>query len=175
MNTSDSMAAPTISTIPPPSRSDRDSDGRLIGLTFEGGAQATHDGALWLVAVDGSDHALRAVAEAARLAGQIKDCALHLVNVQHWLSREAAEVELGSRGWKATDKARALLAATGTPWQLHVVMGEAADAIVALSARLGCQMIVVGSRGLGATENLLVGSVAYKVIHLSPVSVLVVR
>ena len=169
MNTPDQLALPT------PSRSDRDSDGRLVGVTFEGGAQATPGGSLWLVAVDGSDHALRAVAEAARLAGQIKGCTLNLVNVQHWLSREAAETELASRGWKATEKARALLAATSTPWQLHVVMGEAADAIVALSTRLGCQTIVVGSRGLGATENLLVGSVAYKVIHLSPVSVLVVR
>ena len=169
------MNTPNQLTIPTPSRSDRDPDGRLIGLTFDGGAQATPGGKLWLVAVDGSDHALRAVTEAARLAGQIKDCSLALVNVQHWLSREAAETELASRGWKATEKARVLLAATSTPWQLHVVMGEAADAIVALSTRLGCQTIVVGSRGLGATENLLVGSVAYRVIHLSPVSVLVVR
>ena len=68
-----------------------------------------------------------------------------------------------------------MLSASALPWQLHVVMGDAADAIVALSAHLGCQTIVIGSRGLGATENLLVGSVAYKVIHLSPVSVLVVR
>lgn len=169
------MNTTTQLSIPAPSRYDRDSDGRLTGLCFDGGAKQQPGGTLWLVAVDGSDHALRAVAEAARLAGQIKDCSLNLVNVQHWLSREAAETELSGRGWKASEKARALLAATGTPWQLHVVMGEAADAIVALSGRLGCQTIVVGSRGLGATENLLVGSVAYKVIHLSPVSVLVVR
>lgn len=169
------MNTPNQLTIPTPSRSDRDSDGRMIGLTFDGGVQATPGGKLWLVAVDGSDHALRAVAEAARLAGQIKDCSLALVNVQHWLSREAAETELASRGRRVTEKARTLLAASGTPWQLHIVMGEAAESIVALSGRLGCQMIVVGSRGLGATENLLVGSVAYKVIHLSPVSVLVVR
>ena len=161
--------------MPSPSRIDRDPDGRLIGLTVDGGANTPPGGMQWLVAIDGSDHSLRAVAEAARLAGQIKGCALHLVNVQHWLSREAAESELGNRGWKATEKARALLSASALPWQLHVVMGDAADAIVALSAHLGCQTIVIGSRGLGATENLLVGSVAHKVIHLSPVSVLVVR
>lgn len=161
--------------MPSPSRMDRDPDGRLIGLTVDGGAHAPPGGTQWLIAVDGSDHSLRAVAEAARLAGQLKDCTPILVNVQHWLSREAAESELGARGWKATDKARALLNAAALPWQLHIVMGEAAESIVALSARLGCQTIVIGSRGLGATENLLVGSVAYKVIHLSPVSVLVVR
>ena len=161
--------------MPSPSRIDRDADGRLIGLTLDGGAHAPPGGTRWLVAVDGSDHSLRAVAEAARFAGQLKDCTLNLVNVQHWLSREAAESELGARGWKATDKARALLKAAALPWQLHIVMGEAAEAIVALSTHLGCQTIVIGSRGLGATENLLVGSVAYKVIHLSSVSVLVVR
>lgn len=162
-------------TMPSPSRMERDSDDRLIGLSFDGGTRSSTGGTSWLVAIDGSDQSLRAVAEGARLAGQIENCSLNLVNVQHWLSREAAESELGARGWKATEKARALLTAAGVPWQLHVVMGEAAEAIVALSARLGCRMIVVGSRGLGAAENLLVGSVAYKVIHLSPVSVLVVR
>jgi len=124
------MNTPNQLTIPTPSHSDRDSDGRMIGLTFDGGVQATPGGKLWLVAVDGSDHALRAVAEAARLAGQINDCSLALVNVQHWLSREAAEAELASRGWRVTEKARTLLAASGTPWQLHIVMGEAAESIV---------------------------------------------
>ena len=161
--------------MPSPSRIDRDPDGRLVGLTVDAGAHARPGAMQWLIAVDGSDHSLRAVAEAARMAAQHKDCKLHLVNVQHWRSREAAESELESRGWKATEKARDLLGAAALPWQLHIVMGEAAEAIVALSARLGCQTIVIGSRGLGATENLLVGSVAYKVIHLSPVSVLVVR
>jgi hypothetical protein len=34
---------------------------------------------------------------------------------------------------------------------------------------------VIGSTGLGATEALLLGSVAHQVIHLSKASVLVVR
>ncbi|MFT3850021.1 MAG: universal stress protein [Propionivibrio sp.] len=169
------MSTPRETTMPQPSRIDRDADGRLIGLSLDGGARALPGEMQWLIAVDGSDHSLRAVAEAARLAGRFKDRTLHLVNVQRWLSREAAESELGSRGWKVTEKARALLNAAELPWQLHIVMGEAAESIVALSTHLGCQTIVIGSRGMGATENLLVGSVAYKVIHLSPVSVLVVR
>ena len=169
------MSMTCETTMPAPTRVDRDPDGRLVGLCIDGGAHPSPGGTQWLVAVDGSDHALRAVAEAARMSAQLKDCTLNLVNVQRWLSREAAETELALRGWRATESARALLGAAGTPWQLHVVMGDAAESIVALSTRLGCQTVVIGSRGLGATENLLVGSVAYKVIHLSPVSVLVVR
>jgi hypothetical protein len=34
--------------------------------------------------------------------------------------------------------------------------------------------IVTGSRGLNVVENLLFGSVAYKVMHLSPLPVIVV-
>jgi nucleotide-binding universal stress UspA family protein len=80
-----------------------------------------------------------------------------------------------NRGLAATDAAWALLDQDGVPWCLHIVMGEAADSIVALADSLGCHGIVIGSRGLGAAENLLIGSVAYKVIHSSRSAVLVVR
>ena len=162
-------------TQPTPSQLQRDENGRLTSLCFDPGTPLAPCGTRWLVAVDGSDHSLHALAEAIRLAGQINDCSLDLINVQRWLSKEAAEAELGKRGWQAAEKALALLAATAIPWRLHVAMGEAAETIVAHATRLGCQTIVVGSRGLTAAENLLIGSVAYKVIHLSPTSVLVVR
>lgn len=170
------MNTMTERNLPPAVDTERDSDGRLIGLTIEGGkllsARAQN---AWLVAVDGSAHAQHAVAEAARLACQMNDCAIHLLNVQPWLSKEAAEAELAARGWAASEQARVLLDTQGQPWRLHVAMGEPAECVVALATRLGCRGIVIGSRGLGAAENLLVGSVAYKVIHLSPMSVLVVR
>lgn len=170
------MNASNPSKMPTPGSVERDEDGRLVGLHIDGDQPlVAHGENAWLVAVDGSSHAQRAVAEAAHLACQMPGCSLHLVNVQHWLSKEAAETELAQRGWAASEKARAFLDARGQPWRLHVVMGEAAEHIVALASRLGCRGIVIGSRGLGAAENLLVGSVAYKVIHLSPVSVLVVR
>lgn len=162
--------------IPLPASVTRDADGRMVAVRFASGNAQPADGPnAWLVAVDGSEHALRAVAEAIRLADRMKECTLHLVNVQHWLSKEAAETELAARGWTACAKARARLEQTARPWQLHVAMGEAAERIVALAGQLGCQGIVIGSRGLGTAENLLVGSVAYKVIHISPIPVLVVR
>lgn len=169
MNT---MNAPQI---PSPESIERDDTGRLVGLAIDTGEPLAHQENSWLVAVDGSVHAQRAVAEAANLASQMHGGALHLVNVQPWLSKEAAETELAPRAWAASEKARVLLDAKGLPWRLHVAMGDTAEHIVALAKRLGCRGIVIGSRGLGAAENLLVGSVAYKVIHLSPLSVLVVR
>ena len=64
--------------MPSPSRIDRDPDGRLVGLTVDAGAHARPGAMQWLIAVDGSDHSLRAVAEAARMAAQHKDCKLHI-------------------------------------------------------------------------------------------------
>lgn len=154
----------------------RDADGRLVGLTIDRGLGVTStSNNVWLVAVDGSEHSQHAVAEAVRLATKMKDCMLHVVNVQHWMSKEAAESELMNQGLAATDAAWSLLDKAGVPWCLHITMGEAADSIVSLAGSLGCHGIVIGSRGLGAAENLLIGSVAYKVIHLSRIAVLVVR
>jgi nucleotide-binding universal stress UspA family protein len=95
-------------------------------------------------------------------------CVLHLVNVQPWLSLEAAEAELAQRAWLATARARTLLDANSQPWRLHVAMGEAAEQIIALTGRLDCSGIVIGSRGLSVTESLLLGSVTHKLMHLSP-------
>jgi tellurite resistance protein TerC len=162
-------------TVQEPPQTARDSDGRLIGLSVDSGRSILSVVEnTWLVAIDGSEHSLRATAQAVYF-GLMQNCAIHLINVQPWLSKEAAESELMRRGWDATAKARELLDKSGIPWRLHVVMGETVESIVALADSLGCRGIIIGSKGLNATEALLLGSVAYKVIHLSKVSVLVVR
>jgi nucleotide-binding universal stress UspA family protein len=39
----------------------------------------------------------------------------------------------------------------------------------------GCALIVMGTRGLGSIANMLLGSVATKVIHLAEVPVLLIK
>jgi len=162
--------------VPTPVSEERDNIGRLIAATFETGRLQPDAGSGWLVAVDGSDHSLRAVAQAARLVSESRERAsIDLVNVQPWLGKEAAETELPRRGWAATAPARALLDAAGMPWRVHAVMGEAAPQIVRLAEALGSRGILIGARGLTSAEALLLGSVTYKVIHTATVSVLVTR
>lgn len=169
------LKATTEPTVPKPAQIARDSDGRLIALSVDSSRQLPSvEQNSWLIAIDGSEHSLRATTQAAYF-GLMKNGAIHLLNVQPWLSKEAAESELMQRGWDATAKARALLDENGIPWRLHVTMGEAVESIVALATELNCRGIIIGSKGLSAPEALLLGSVAYKVIHLSKVSVLVVR
>lgn len=161
--------------MPTPARCERDADGRLVGLVYDSTPPLPAPEANpWLVAVDSSDNALRALTHAAREAAAMNACALHLVHVQPWLSKEAAEAELAHRALGATARERALLDAQGIPWRLHVAMGDPAERILALAAQLQASGIVIGSRGLNVVESLLFGSVAHKVMHLSPLPVMVV-
>jgi nucleotide-binding universal stress UspA family protein len=155
--------------------SEHDDDGRLVGLTYDSTPPLlTPEANPWLVAVDSSDNALRAVVHAAGQAAAMNACALHLVHVQPWLSKEAAEGELAHRALDATARVRATLATAGVPWRLHVALGEPAERLIAQAIQLRAAGIVIGSRGLNGVEGLLFGSVAYKVMHLSPLPVTVV-
>ena len=158
-----------------PANSQRDAAGRLIALVFDSTPPlAAPDINPWLIAVDNSDNSLRAIKHAANQALLMNACALHLIHVQPWFSKEAAETELAHHGLEATSRARATLDAKGLPWRLHVAMGEPAERILEHVAKLRASGLVMGSRGLGNVESLLFGSVSYKVMHLSRIPVLVV-
>lgn len=163
-------------TLPAPDRTARDELGRLIAADW--GMAPAHDAGhsdLWLVAIDGSAGSLRAASAAARLIASEARYEVDLVHVHPWLVKEAAETELPRSGWHATTAARALMEELGITWRLHVRMGDAAEEIVALAQELGSRGIAIGSHGLTATESLLLGSVAHKVVHLGKVPVLIVR
>ena len=161
---------------PSPALERRDDIGRLVAATWHGtGAGDGAGSARWLVAVDGSECSLRAVAMVARLAALERNAEIDLVHVQPWLNKEAAETELPQRAWAATAQARHLVDSASVRWRLHAVMGEAAPEIVGMADALGSRGITIGSRGLGAAESLLLGSVAYKVVHLAKLPVLIVR
>ena len=161
--------------IPAPSSVVRDDEGRIVRLRFTSSAVASDsDGETWLLCCDGSTHAQRAVEEAIRLLRGMPAGRLALIHVAPWLSKEAAEHGLAERAWQATATARGALAAAGLDAPLHALMhGDPATAICALARDTGARGIVIGSRGLGATASLLLGSVASKVIQSSPVPVLI--
>lgn len=155
---------------------ERDADGRLLNIVFDSTPPAApaHTPP-FLIAVDGSANSLRAVTHAANSMRDAQTGALHLVNVQSWLSREAAESELARRGLEATREARMLLDARGLPWQLHIVMGSTpARCIIEQATRSGATGIVAGRRGLNVIEGLLFGSVTWKILQLAAIPVTVV-
>ncbi len=139
-----------------------------------------------LLAVDGSKHAL--------------DAARCLVEHADWY-REKPEVELvyvhlpvpklpgmgkvvgrgelkryyEEEGAQALARAKKLLEAAGIGYGAHVLVGSPAESIVDHAQAARCDLIYIGNRGMTAAGNLLLGSVASKVLHISTVPVLLVR
>jgi len=77
------------------------------------------------------------------------------------------------------DSARARLRALaevvcGTPCEDVVAIGETAEAIAAIAADRRAQMIVLSLGGGGGALPVRPGSIAYRVLRLSPIPVLVV-
>ena len=79
--------------------------------------------------------------------------------------RHAAEV---------TGSAVDLLAAQGLAATSAVLEGSAAHALVDEASRWSADLVVVGARGRGAIERLLLGSTARSVLHHATASVLIV-
>ena len=138
-----------------------------------------------LVAVDGSNHASRAIDYMLGKLRPVLDRAeIHLLNVQPPVPGGArAAAMLGKQRMKEYHEAegRAALApaekrfkAAGIPFFDHIVVGEPAPCIAEFAKAKGCEQIVMGTRGAG-TASVLVGSVAMKVVQLASVPVLLVK
>ncbi len=136
-----------------------------------------------LVPVDGSPVAVRAVAYAAELALGAPDTKLVLLNVQqnleHWRKRgllnENDIRELRANGESEAVGARELLDKAGILYDFEILFGHPAEVIVRVAREQRCGSIVMGTRGLGDVESLLLGSTAYKVIQLAQVPVTLVK
>ena len=72
-------------------------------------------------------------------------------------------------------KAKKMLEAAGIAYQARVLVGPVAETLVAHAKERRCDMIFVGTRGMGAAGNMLLGSTATRVLHLAGVPVLVAK
>lgn len=137
-----------------------------------------------LVPLDGSEDALRALAHAiGELRGQ-PGAELHVLNVQTpaihpWpgklVSPDLVDDELRRAGEAVVAFADRPAALAGVACTSHVRIGNAAAEIADCAGELGCDAIVMGTRGHGRVANLVLGSVAHKVVHLADVPVTLVR
>lgn len=136
-----------------------------------------------LVPVDGSPVAERAVGYAVDLARGAPDTKIVLLNVQqnleHWRKRgllnEQDIRELRTHGESEAAGARGMLDKAGVLYDFEIVFGHPAEVIVRVAREHHCGSIVMGTRGLGDVESLLLGSTAYKVIQLAQVPVTLVK
>jgi nucleotide-binding universal stress UspA family protein len=138
-----------------------------------------------LVPVDGSKYAARAVDYAiGRVALSREPVALHLLNVQLpivtvnvklFVSRESLEDYYREEGGKAIEAAVVRLSASGLSATPHIGVGDPGRIICDYAIEKSATEIVMGTHGRGILAGALIGSVAQKVVHLSPVPVVLVK
>ena len=137
-----------------------------------------------LVPVDGSTSSLRGVRHAMDQARH-GPFTLHLLNVEPplddygmvgaYLSKQQHNQAMRERAAAVLRRVCRVLSGKKIRCEAHAAIGEVAPTIVATARRLGCDSIVMGTRGMGAVGNLALGSVATKVVHLSRVPVTLVK
>lgn len=147
---------------------------------------------LILCATDGSDAAQKAIEFAAELARE-KLGELLVLHVQQTHGSEV--VTQGLKQFERVENIRVTeadmfrgeaerIAAEGARYaqecgaplvQSMVAEGDPARRIVETAKERGAGLIVIGSRGLGDLQGLLLGSVSHKVAHLAPCTCVIVR
>ncbi len=133
-----------------------------------------------LVPVDGSVPSLRAVQHVVELAQRGLAVELHLLNVQAPVRGTAAmliaKAELDAyhreEGMAALAGAVQALKVAGITPHLHLTVGAPGEMVLAFLARLGCGLVVMGTRGYGGgVAGAVMGSVASSVVTGSSVPV----
>jgi nucleotide-binding universal stress UspA family protein len=132
-----------------------------------------------LLATDGSKDATLAARAAADVC-QGSGAELHVVHV--WFNVPTARLrpfmrhELKKLGEELLEEGvNRVEESGGRLTDAHLVEGRAADEILDLTGRIGADLVVIGSRGLGPVGRIALGSVSEAVIHHSRSPVLVLR
>lgn len=144
-----------------------------------------------LVAVDGSKHAMRAAVAAIDMA-QRYESELQVLTV---VKKPSAEISEQLRHYMEVENIPATLEEMVDRRSREILeqveeharkkglanvkkvakTGQPARTIVAHAKQIGADLIVMGSRGLGDIEGMLLGSVSHKVSALAECSCLTVR
>jgi nucleotide-binding universal stress UspA family protein len=134
-----------------------------------------------LLAVDGSEYSNKALTYARNMAEQYR-ATLWLVHVfshtSDLLGYDDFEKLFAKRkcaGQAVLDDVTAKLGESSFDVREELLEGPEAESILDVAAKTQADIIVMGTRGLGAVKGLLLGSVSRKVIHYAPCPVMVVH
>jgi nucleotide-binding universal stress UspA family protein len=138
-----------------------------------------------LAAVDGSPQALAALETLVGKFGFFRDTPkLTLIHVHPpvpykaaaaWVGKETIERYYDEESEAALATARSMLSARGIPFEVVKRVGVAAEEIVRHATAGKFDLIAMGTHGHTALANLVMGSVATRVLATSTVPVLLTR
>jgi len=132
-----------------------------------------------LLATDGSEDAAVATLAAIDIANK-GGSELHLVHVWHDVPSPYAHFfikrELERQGREVLDEQVSRIEGVGVEVAgVHLREGRISDEVISLSEELGVGLLVVGRRGQGRIERILMGSHSEDIVHRAHLPVLVLR
>ncbi len=144
----------------------------------------TWDPRILVVGVDGSDQARRAAAMAAAMARRT-GAELHLMTVvrppEGWWGIVGAPPPAESLGNALSDAQRAVIDSTVESLDLTDIeyetfeeVGDPANQLADTAEAQNADLLVIGQRGAGVVERIMVGSVADRLVHISRTPIMVV-
>jgi nucleotide-binding universal stress UspA family protein len=139
-----------------------------------------------LLAVDGSKHSLAAAdslvehADWYRAKPEIELVTVHLPvpsvgRMGVGPSKAQLQKYYDEEGARLLAAAQKKLDAAKLPYQARVLVGPIAETLAKHAKSSGCDLIFIGTRGMTAAANALLGSTATKVLNLSTVPVLLAK
>ena len=134
-----------------------------------------------LVPVDGSEHSMLAKRKAMGMASAMEaEIVLmyatgKIPNLIGGEAREALAEDMMKEADDVLAKFRAILDEKGVSYTERVVSGDPGDMICQTAKEEGCDLIIMGSRGLSDFEGMVLGSVTHRVLSTCSLPVLVAR
>lgn len=136
----------------------------------------------FLIPFDGSENALRAIRYAATLAQEKPSIELELLCViepmplRSIAGLDQAEIThlYFAEATRVLEPARQALN-QGITCEQHYRIGDPANEIAAQVREMSFDGVIMGTRGMGQIANLMIGSVATRVVHLVQVPVTLIK
>ena len=139
-----------------------------------------------LLPVDGSESATRATQKLIETIGWYKEppeidlLAVHLPvprlpNMDIVVSEEMLERYYREECEEMLAPSKKVLDAAGIKYTAHTLVGPIAESIVEQAKQSGSNMIYMGTRGMTAVSNMVLGSVTTRVLHLANIPVVLIH
>ena len=137
-----------------------------------------------LVPIDGSANALHAVDIAIKAIAEGRSLEVHLLNVKPqivsgharmYLKKDLIDEYYAEEAQKALAPAKEKLDKAGISYTVSHQVGNVSETIAKYVKAKGCELVIMGTRGLGSVQSMVLGSVATKVLHLVDVPVTLVK
>jgi len=139
-----------------------------------------------LVAVDGSSHSVKVAKAVIRHVSAYREPPdLHLAYVHlpvptlggliKPIGHEALQRYYREEGEDALRGAKKMFDRAKLSCFMHILVGAIAETLTSEAKKLKCDLIIMGTHGMGAVSGMLVGSVATRTVHLARCPVLLIR